>query len=119
MQREVHIASSGTCISTIECSKIFTKLDANFGFYHIPHSPELVSLTTFITRFGHYCYHRLPFGITSAPEYFQCKMSEILKDLDGVLCLMDDVLVYGKTVSGHDERLNKVSETMQKVGMPF
>ena len=44
-------------------------------------------------------------------------MSEMLKDLDGVLCLMDDVLVYGTTESEHDDRLNRVLQTMQNVGM--
>lgn len=29
-------------------------------------------------------------------------MSQILEGLDGVLCLMDDVLVFGKTQGEHD-----------------
>ena len=69
----------------------------------MPLSPESLPLTTFITPFGRFCFHRLPFGITSAPEYFQRQMSEMLKDHDGVLCLMDDVLVYGKTESEHND----------------
>ena len=44
-------------------------------------------------------------------------MSELLRDLDGVVCLMDNVLVHGKTVSAHDERLVKVLQIMQKAGM--
>ena len=51
------------------------------------------------------------------PEYFQCQMSELLRDLDGVVCLMDNVLVHVKTVIEHDERLAKVLQIMQKVGM--
>ena len=31
--------------------------------------------------------------------------------------MMDDILVYGKTVSEHDEQLDKVLQTMQKAGM--
>ena len=50
---------------------VFTKLDTNSGFWQIPLSPESALLTTFITPFGHFCFHRLPFIITSAPEYFQ------------------------------------------------
>ena len=44
-------------------------------------------------------------------------MSEMVQDLDGVLCLMDDVLVYGRTECEHDDRLNKVLQTMQRAGM--
>ena len=98
-------------------AKVFTKLDAKSGFWQMPLSPESAHLTTFITPFGRFCFHRLPFGLTSAPEYFQCQMSEMLQDLDGVLCLMDDVLVYGKTESEHDDRLDKVLQTMQRAGM--
>lgn len=104
-------------LAQLSGAKLFTKLDANSGFWQMPLSPESAPLTTFITPFGRFCFHRLPFGITSAPEYFQRQMSEMLKDHDGVLCLMDDVLVYGKTESEHNDRLDKVLKTMQKVGM--
>ena len=97
-------------------AKVFTKLDANSGFWQMPLSLESAPLTTFITPFGHFCFHRLLFRITSAPEYFQCQMSEMLLDLDGVLCLMDDVLVYGRTKSEHDDRLDKVCKLCNELG---
>ena len=101
-------------LAQLSGAKIFTKLDANSGFWQMPLSPESAPLTTFLTPFGRFCFHRLPFGITSAPEYFQRQMSEMLKDLEGVLCLMDDVL---ETESEHNDRLDKVLQTMQNVGM--
>ena len=47
----------------------------------------------------------MPFGISSAPEHFQKRMSKILSGLDGVSCLMDNVLVFGKDKQEHDLRL--------------
>ena len=44
-------------------------------------------------------------------------MTQILKDLDGVVCLMDDVLIFGKTQEEHDHRLLIVLQTMQSAGM--
>jgi len=93
---------------------VYTKLDANSGFWQIPLSPESALLTTFMTPFGRFCFHRLPFGITSAPEHFQRRMSEILSGLNGVVCLVDDILVYGKTREEHDERLHKVLQRLQE-----
>ena len=96
---------------------VFSTLDANSGFWQIPLDRESALLTTFITPFGRYCFHRLPFGITSAPEHFQRRMSEILSDLEGVVCMMDDVLVHGQTSEEHDKRLEKVLQRLQEAGL--
>ena len=52
-------------------ASIFSKLDANIGFWQIPLAPSCRHLTTFITPFGRYWFNKLPFGISSAPEVFQ------------------------------------------------
>lgn len=50
----------------------------------------------------------MPFGITSAPEFFQREMSALLSGLEGVVCHIDDILVYGKNQQEHDECLDAV-----------
>jgi hypothetical protein len=47
-------------------------------------------------------------GLKSASEVFQRKMSEILAGTKGVINLMDDCLVGGKTLEEHDARLREV-----------
>ena len=85
--RERHILPSvDQSLAQISGAKVFSKLDANSGFWQIELSKESALLTTFITPFGRFCFNRLPFGITSAPEHFQKRMSEILTNLDGVVC---------------------------------
>ena len=74
-------------------------------------------LTTFITPFGRYCFNKLPFGITSAPEFFQKQMSTILVGLEGVLYLMDEILVFGKDRAEHDKRLHNVMNWIQQAGV--
>ena len=78
---------------------MFTKLDANSGFWQILLAKLL---TTFVTPFGRHCFNKLPFGISSAPELFQPRINQVLEELSGVLCLMDDVLVFGETQDEHD-----------------
>ena len=81
---------------------LFTKLDANSGFWQIPLSEESCLLTTFIASFGRYAFNKLPFGISSTPEIFQRCVNRIL-GLDGVVCQMDDILVFGKDKQEHHE----------------
>ena len=118
VRRERHpLPAVEQALAQIAGAKVFSKLDANSGFWQIPLSPESSPLTTFITPFGRYYFNRLPFGITSAPEHFQRRMAAILQGLDGVVCLMDDVLVHGRTQQEHDERLHAVLEKLQASGV--
>ena len=41
-------------------------------------------------------------------------MSAILEGIDGVLCQMDDILIFGATQSQHDERIREVLRRLQK-----
>ena len=93
----------------------FSKLDANSGFWQVPLAEESHHLTTFITPSGRYQFNMLPFGISSAPELFQRRMSRILDGLEGVVCLIDDVLVFGKSQEEHNARLLAVFKRLEKL----
>ena len=44
-------------------------------------------------------------------------MNTLLSNLKGVLCLMDDVLVYGEDQREHDKRLKAVLQRIEAAGM--
>ena len=98
-------------------AKIFSKLNANNGFWQIKLHPDTAKLTTFITPFGRYFFNCLPFGLNAASEHFMRKMSQILDGQEGVVCQVDDILVYGKDAVEHDKRLNQVMERLKKAGV--
>ena len=92
---------------------LFSKLDTNNGSWQIPLEEESRLLTTFITPFGRYCFNKLPFGISSAPELFQRRMNTILDGLKGVRCQVDDILIFGRNQTEHDSRLIAVLKRIQ------
>ena len=96
---------------------VFSKIDCNSGFHQIPLDEKSQELTTFITPYGRYCYTRLPFGISSGPEVFQRRMSQFLENHAGVICDIDDLLIFGKCKQEHDQRLKKVMQTLQEAGV--
>jgi len=104
-------------LAQIAGAKHFSKLDANSGYWQIKLDPESAKRTTFITPFGRFQFNQLPFGITSAPEHFQCRMTDILGDIEGVVCLVDNILVSGKTQEEHDQRLTMVLTRLKKAGL--
>ncbi|GFS06428.1 Pol polyprotein [Elysia marginata] len=61
--------------------------------------------------------NRLPFGISSAPEIFQRRMSEILKDIDGVICHMDDILIHSSDQTTHNKRVRTVLKRLREAGL--
>ena len=110
MLREVHsIPRVDKALAQLTGATIFSKLDANCGFWQIPLSLESHPLTTFITPFGRYHFNKLPFGISSAPELFQRRMNAIVEGL------IDDVLVVGKDETEHDTRVMQVVQRLETV----
>ena len=88
-------------------SKIFSKLDAASGFHQIPLDEENW-LLTFITPFRRFCFKRLAFRISSDPEIFQCRMTELLvEDIEGVQVIIDNILIHSRSMEEHDKRLEE------------
>jgi len=98
-------------------AKVFSKLDANHGYWQIPLDEESQLLTTFNTPFGRYCYLRMPFGIKSAQEVFQKRMAQCFEDLPGVETDIDDIIVWGTSKEDHDGKLKNVLKRCQEINL--
>ena len=118
VKREFHpMSSEDDSLAKLSNAQYFTRLDANSGFWQIPLDSESQHLTTFITPSGRFCFHRLYFGISSAPEIFQRTMNKILEGVPGVICRMDDVFMHGTSREEHDQRVDEVMERIKRSGM--
>jgi hypothetical protein len=92
----------------------FSKLDMKSAYHQLDLHCESQELTAFITHDGIFCFKKVPFGLASAPAAFQKMMGKILHGLQGVVCFIDDCIVYGNTKEEHDARLQAVLSCLQK-----
>lgn len=97
-------------------AKIFTSLDLRSGYHQIRISPEHIERTAFNTRYGHYEFLVLPFGLTNAPATFMAMMNDLLRPyLDKfVIVYLDDILIYSKNEDEHEQHIRMVLDILRK-----
>jgi ribonuclease HI len=97
-------------------AKVFSKIDLRSGYHQIRIAPSDVHKTAFRTRYGHFEWNVLPFGLCNAPATFQRLMQDVFRAyLDVfVVVYIDDICVYSKTPSDHVRHLTTVFETLRK-----
>jgi hypothetical protein len=97
-------------------AKIFSNLDLRSDYHQVRIKDEDIRKIAFWTRYGHYRFIVIPFGLTNAPTTFMCLMNSIFSQyLDkSMVVFIDDILVYSRTKEEHNEHLRIVLQTLRK-----
>ena len=101
------LANLGPC-------KYISKLDLKNAYLQLSVSEESQHYLVMNTHLGLYKFHRLPFGLSSAPGIFQRFITELLANIEGVQVFLDDIVIVGDTQEEHDRRLCEVLNVLQK-----
>ena len=104
-------------ICSLNGATVFSKLDLRSGYHQLSLAPESRYITTFATHKGLRRYKRLNFGTNSANEIFQNVINEQVRDIQGVINISDDIIVFGETQKKHDEALEAVFRKLLRVGL--
>lgn len=104
-------------------ARIISTADLRAGYWHVELDDQSSYLTTFATPFGRYRWLRLPFGLSVSSEIFAKKLYSCVQDLEGVVCVADDLMIFGigdtdgEALADHDRKLEKLLQRCHEVGI--
>jgi hypothetical protein len=96
-------------------ARVFSKIDLRSGYHQIKIRPSDIPKMALSTRYGLYEFTVMSFGLTNAPAYFINLMNKVFMEyLDRfVVVFIDDILIYSKNDSDHEEHLQMVLQKLQ------
>ena len=99
--------------------RYFTIFDLRSGYWQIPLAAADRAKTAFTSRYGHYQWRVLPFGLTNAPAAFQRRMYRVLQQfIDKFCCVyLDDIIIFSKTHEEHERHVKKILKALAAVNM--
>ncbi|GKF08702.1 putative reverse transcriptase domain-containing protein, partial [Tanacetum coccineum] len=95
---------------------VYSKIDLKSGYHQLRVREEDILKTTFRTRYGHYEFQVMSFGLTNAHAVFMDLINWVYKPyLDKfVIVFIDDILIYLKNKGEHEKYLKQILELLKK-----
>ena len=100
----------------LQGAKVFSKINLRSRYHQLRIRESDIPKTTFRTRYGHYEFLVMSFGLTNAPMVFMDLMNRVFRPyLDRfVIVFIDDILVYSRSELEHERHLGWVLQTLRQ-----
>jgi transposase InsO family protein len=107
------------CIDALHGAKYFCSLDLTQGYLQVKVHTDDTHKTAFRALGELFHFNRLPFGLCNAPATFSRLMRKCFGDQfkKGIIMYLDDILIYGSSITEIVERLRTVMSRLQKYGL--
>ncbi|GKC99527.1 putative reverse transcriptase domain-containing protein [Tanacetum coccineum] len=100
----------------LQGSSVYSKIDLRSGYHQLRIKEEDILIAAFRTRYGHFEFQVMPFGLINTPAVFMDLMNRVWKPyLDKfIIVFIDDILIYSKNDEEHEKHLRIILELLKK-----
>ncbi|GJV57541.1 putative reverse transcriptase domain-containing protein, partial [Tanacetum coccineum] len=87
----------------LQGSQFFSKIDLRSGYHQLRVHEDDIPKTAFRTRYGHFEFTLMPFGLTNVPTIFMELMNRVCRLYlnEFMIMFVDDILIYFKPQEEH------------------
>ena len=96
-------------------AQVYSKIDLRTGYHQLRVRETNIPKITFRTRYGHFEFTVIPFGLTNAPTAFMDLMHRVFQPyLDQfVIVFVDDILIYSQSEWEHEDHLRIILQLLR------
>ncbi|GJU03819.1 putative reverse transcriptase domain-containing protein [Tanacetum coccineum] len=100
----------------LQGSRVYSKINPRSGYHQLRVREEDIPKTAFRTRYGHYEFQVMMFGLTNAPAIFMDLMNRVCKPyLDRfMIVFIDDILIYSKSRKEQEGHLKLILKLLKE-----
>ena len=100
----------------LQRAQVFSKINLHSRYHQLKIKSEDIPKAAFRTRYRHYEFLVMSFGLTNAPAAFMDLMNRVFHEyLDHfVIVFIDDILIFSKSMEEHEEHLRIVFQILRE-----